>query len=354
MASKLEKPPQKAVDPVEEFLSQLPYPMLGLDEKRRLTSRNFSDTVNIHTPRKQASIDPLLSSADRKRLDSLADGEETVVELRGESTRSAIVARRRDGYLVALRDLTATLASKLARRGCEPPPFFRLTVGQIDRMRTQKDLSDEDLRTLRRNIKRMVRCNLELGMYLRFTEDLAEKTPLCDATAQLQRLLATALRMLNPNGFRPSVKLHDAPQYVRAASDELCYAAATLLSVAAEHTRSREFFQVRSDIFDDEYIFSVCFEPAFGEELRGLVLSGDYESGLETVCGGLFFDLLVLKKLAECNGWRFAVGRDGESEDVLRMMLLFPCTRSDALRLEEPSDCEPLLRLLLLPVLLPD
>ena len=134
MASKLEKPPQKAADSVEEFLSQLPYPMLGLDEKRRLTSRNFSDTVNIHTPRKQASIDPLLSSADRKKLDSLEDGEETVVELRGESTRSAIVARRRDGYLVALRDLTATLASKIARRGCEPPPFFRLTVGQIDRM----------------------------------------------------------------------------------------------------------------------------------------------------------------------------------------------------------------------------
>ncbi len=353
MASKLEKPPRKAADPVEEFLKQLPYPMLGLDEKRRLTSRNFSDTVNIQTPRKQASIDPMLSSADRKKLESLEYGEETVIELRGESTRSAIVSRRRDGYLVALRDLTASLASKLARRGCDPPPFFRLTVEQIDRMRTQKVLSEEDLRTLRRNMKRMVRCNLELSMYLRFTEALTEKTPLCDATEQLRRLLATAIKMLTPNGFRPSVKLLDTPQYVRASADELCYAAATLLSIAAEHTRSR-IFNIRSDLFDDEYIFSVCFEPAFGEELRRLVLSGDYESGLETVCGSLFFDLLVLKKLAGLNGWRFAVGRDGESGDVLRMMLLFPCTRSDALRLEEPLDLEPLLRFLLLPAFLPD
>lgn len=343
----MEQKKQVKENTLSEGWQQLPYPAYRLDKEGKFISRNKAANPRILPIRMRSAIDRYLSGADRKRVEALQVGEETLVDIQFFGAHGAIVYRCRDGYWVAMRDLITHLLNCVQQSGREIPPFFTSIEQQIQSLREEKEQFPRELKLLRENFRRMLRYHSEMTMYLHYTGEPLEPCEVCEITSPLAGMLESAEKVLRPNGFRPGIQLEEKPVYVRGDTQEIRYAAALMVACAAEHLRDKQHFSIHSRVFGEEYLFSVLFEPLPEGKLYHTLLTGRYEEGLSSAFGTLFFQLLLLKTLATANGWRFSAVNEGNREGFLRMTLALPLTDRRPLQLNETPDPLPLLKLLL-------
>ena len=338
---------QKKKNVLSQELQQLPYPAFRLDEKGTFLYRNKAANPRILPIRMRSMIDRYLSCADRKRIENLQVGEEVSVDFQFFGTHGAIVYRCADGYWIAMRNLITYLLTFVQQSWKAMPPFFSVIDQQIRSLRAESEQLPEELHILRENFRNMLRYHTEMTMYLHYTSDKLEPGSVCEVTAPLKGLLIRAEKVLRPNGFRPSIQTAEGPVFVSGEEEKICYATALMIACEAEHLRDQRHLSIQSVKLEDEYLFSVLFEPLPEGELYRTVLSGEYEEGLSSAFGTLFFQLLLLKNLASANGWRFSVVNAGCREGFLRMTLALPLTHKRPLLLNEAPDPLPLVKLLL-------
>lgn len=338
---------QKTEESRSEGLEQLPYPAYQLDEKGRFISRNKAVNRRLFPIRLLSKLDRYLSRADQKRVRDLQVGEEVSVDLQYLGTHSAIVYRCVDGYWIAMRDLITHLLACVRQNGNEMPPFFTDIDQQIRDLHAKEEQNPEDLHILRDNYRHMLRYQTEMTLYLQCLEHHPEPDDVCEVTAPLNHLFIRAEKVLRPNGFRPDVRLAEGPVNVSGKADDIRYAVALMIACAAEHLRDRQHFSIFSNVLEGEYYFSILFEPLLEGELYRKVVSGRYEEGLSSAFGTLFFQLLLLSRLANANGWHFSVVNAGDREGFLRMTLALPVANRKPLCFNEVSDPLPLVKILL-------
>lgn len=338
---------QKAENNLPKEIQQLPYPAYRLDEKGAFISRNKAANPRLLPIRMRSMIDRYLSCADRKRVEKLHVGEEVQVDIQLIGTYGAIIYRCADGYWIAMRNLITHLLTCVQQSGGEMPPFFSSIDQQIRSLHAEEEQLPEELHVLRENFRSTLRYHTEMTMYLHYTSDQLEPGKVCEVTAPLKGLLTRAEKILRPNGFRPTVQIAEGPVWVSGEAEEIRYAAALMIACAAEHLRDQRHLSIQGVKLGEEYLFSVIFEPLPEGELYRTILSGQYEEGLSSAFGTLFFQLLLLKNLASVNGWRFSVVNAGNREGFLRMTLALPLTDKRPLLLNEASDPLPLVKILL-------
>lgn len=331
----------------ENGLRRLPYAAFELDEARKFVSRSGVAASRLVPIRMKSLLDRYLSSTDRKRIAELSIGEEMLIDLPPLGSHGAIIQRHPNGYWIAIRDLTVHLLSSIQVRGENTPSFFDVVEKQMQSLYTDGDFLTEDQRILRRNCRQLLRCYIEIASYLHYTVEKFASDEISEVTTPINGLLNCAKKLLRPNGFRPSIRSVEQPVYVCGSSDEIRYAVATMITSAAEHLRDKQNFSIHCSVLEREYLVSILFEPLLGGELYRTLLSGRYEDGLSSPYANLFFELLLLRKTAEANGWRFSVVNAGLSEGFLRMTLALPITDERPLLLNEAPDSMPLLELLL-------
>lgn len=340
-------PGKKKEHTLSDQLQQLPYPAFELNEQGRFISRNKTVNPRLVPIRMQTAIDTYLSAADRKRLEELPVGMEALIDLQQLGPHGAIALRQPNGYLIAMRNLTAHLLNSLQQRGTDAPSFFSGVEQQIHSLYTNGDGLPKELRVLRKNFRKMLRYHLDMTMYLHYTGDTLAPSETFEAATLINSLLNHACRLLRPNGFRSELQTVEGPVFVHGSADELRYAVATMVASAAEHLRETHRLSILSSVLEQEYLVSVLFEPLFEGALYQAALSGRFEEGLSTAYANLFFVLRLLRKLAESNGWRFSIANAGHSEGFLRMTLALPLAEEQPLLFNEPPDSLPLLELLL-------
>lgn len=326
---------------------QLPYAAFELDEARKFVSRSGVAAPRLLPIRMRSLLDHYLTCTDRKRIAELPIGEETLIDLPPLGSHGAIIRRHPNGYWIAIRDLTVHLLSCIQVRGDQVPSFFDIVEGQMQSLYADGDLLPEDQRVLRRNCRQLLRCYIEIASYLHYTVEKFSSNEISEVTTPVNGLLDCAKSLLRPNGFRPGIRSVKQPVYVRGSSNEIRYAVATMLISAAEHLRDKQNFSIHCTVLEREYLVSILFEPLLEGKLYRTLLSGRYEDGLSSPYANLFFELLLLRKTAEANGWRFSVVNAGLSEGYLRMTLALPITDERPLLLNEAPDSMPLLELLL-------
>lgn len=338
---------QNSKNALSQELQQLPYPAYLLDEEGTFISRNKAANPRLLPIRMRSMIDRYLSCADRKRVEKLNVGEEVPVDIQFIGTHGAIVYRCADGYWIAMRNLIAHLLTCVQQSGKEMPPFFSAIEQQISGLHAEGERLPEELHVLRENFRNTLRYHTEMTMYLHYTSEQLEPGKVCEVTAPLKGLLTRAEKFLRPNGFRPNIQTVEGPVFVNGEAEEIRYATALMIACAAEHLRDQRHLSMQSVKLEEEYLFSVLFEPLPEGELYRVILSGEYEKGLPSAFGTLFFQLLLLKNLANAKGWRFSVVNAGNREGFLRMTLALPLTDRRPLRLSEAQDPLPLLKVLL-------
>lgn len=338
---------QETKNALSEELQWLPYPAFVLNEEGQFISRNKAANPRLLPIRMRSMIDRYLSCADRKRLERLQVGEEILVDVQYSGTHGAIVYRCEDGYWIAMRNLIVHLMACVQQSGKEMPPFFSSLEQQLRNLQTGQELLPEEQHAMQRNFRHMLRYHTEMTMYLHYTADTLEKGGTSEITAPLNGLMASAERILRPNGFRPNIQMENGPYHVLGSADVIRYAAALMIACAAEHLRDKRHLSIQSNVLGEEYLFSVLFEPLPEGELYRTILSGNYEEGLSSAFGTLFFQLLLLKNLASINGWRFSVVNAGSREGFLHMILALPLTDRHPLRFHEASNPLPLMKLML-------
>lgn len=334
-------------DALSKGLQQLPYPAFGVNEEGKFISRNKAANPRLIPIRMRSMLDRYLSGADQKRIEALQVGEETLIDLQYFCAHGAIIYRCTDGYWIAMRDLTAHLLACVRQSGEEVPPFFSAIEQQIRSLHDKQEQLPKELRVLRENFRHMLRYHTEMAMYLHYTVEKLEPGTVCEVTSPLGGLLTCANKILRPNGFRAEIQSAEGPVYVCGTVDEIRYAAALMIACAAEHLRDRRHFAIHSQVLGEEYIFSVLFEPLLEGKLYRTALSGRYEEGLSSAFGTLFFQLLLLSRLANANGWRFSVVNAGNAEGFLRMTLALPLTDERPLLLNEIPNPLPLMKMML-------
>lgn len=338
---------QETKDAFSEGLKQLPYPAFGLDEKGTFVSRNKAANPRIFPIHLRTKIDRFLSGADQKRLEALQVGEEALIDVHFFGTHGTIVYRCRDGYWLAMRDLTTHLMACAQQNGKDIPPFFSAVEQQIRELQAKQEQFPEELHALRNNFQHMLRYHTEMTMYLHYTAEKQEQGGVCEVTSPLDGLITCAHKILHPNGFRPEIQFTEGPVYVCGGTDEIRYTAALMIACAAEHLRDRRHFAIHGRVLEEEYLFSVEFEPLLEGKLYQTALSGRFEEGLSSAFGTMFFQLLLLSRLANANGWRFSVVNAGNREGFLRMTLALPLTEQRPLLLNEIPDPLPLMKMTL-------
>lgn len=147
--------------------------------------------------------------------------------------------------------------------------------------------------------------------------------------------------------------LQDKPTFIQASADDVRYAVATLLSVAAENTFDGRI-RVESRTIENNYLFKIIFEPRVDDLTYDGMLAGYYSGDLlQSVHGNMFFDLLLVQMLAEGSCWDFCVEEEGCSRGVIGMSLYIPLSEVEPLLLNSPVDSSTLLDTMLVNVLGP-
>ncbi len=335
----------------EEDLDLLPYPAFLLNQDRLVTFRNKTVNTRLIPIRIHSRIDRYLSKHDRQKLIDLPIGQEIFVDMQMPDSYGAIVLRQKDGYCLAMRNITAHMIRHISDMAIHVPSFFGDVENQICNLRLATFRTPEEMRLVRRNYNRALRYQAEIATYFRITAGKLDHDTISEISTPVNTMLDCATKLLRPNGFRLSVLKTEAPVFARAAADDVRYAIATLLSIATENLRD-ERLRTECHILEGEYLISVTFEPLFDDQTYQGILSGYYrEELLDSPYRNMFFDLLLVQMLAETSRWRFSVTEAGCSKGVLCMILAIPLAEQQPLMLNSPPDSMPLLEMQLVNVL---
>lgn len=336
-----------------EDIDLLPYPVYYLDEKRLIIRRNKNADPGRLSVHVRAKLDKYISAQDRKRVMELKVGEEIFVDLFFDSAYGALVMRLENGFLVALRNITAHMMRYVAELNIKLPTFFSNVVGQIESLRLATIHSKDELRRVRRQYYKAIRYQTCLAHYFENTSGKYRRETVSEVTTPIKTMLDVAVNKLRPNGIDLYIHMQNENSFVKASAEDVRYAVATLLSVAAENTYDGRI-RIESASLEGEYLFKIIFEPRVDEQTYKGILSGYYGGEmLQSVYGNTFFDLLLVQMLAEGNHWNFNIKEDGCSRGVLGMFLYIPLSDEKPLDLNCPPDSLPLLEIMLVNVLGP-
>ncbi len=331
----------------------LPYPAYFMNENRIIVRRNKNAAPSRLAIMVRAKIDKYISNQDKKRIMALDIGEEIFVDLFFEPAYGAIICRVENGYLLAVRNVTAHMMQYIRNIIKNMPSFFENIEGQIESLRLAAFRSREEMVKVRHQYYKVLRYQNAVARYF---ENIAGKNTndeICEITTSMNNLLNEAATKLRPNGVALSLRQPSHNVYVKASPKDLRYAAACLLSIAAENTYDGRI-RVESTTFEGEYMFKIVFEPRVDDQTYDGMLGGYYSGELlSTMHGNVFFDLLLVQMLAEKSGWNFSVTEVGCSRGVLGMTLFIPLDREDLTILNSPPDTSSFLEMMLVNVLGP-
>jgi len=331
----------------------LPYPAYYLNENRVVIRRNKNAVPSRLAILVRARIDKYISVQDKKRIIDLQVGEEIFVDLFFEPAYGAIVCRIENGYLVAVRNITAHMMQYIRKITSHAPTFFGNIGSQIENLRLASFRSREEMTKVRRQYYKVMRYQTALAYYFQNIAGRNKRESVCEITTSLNTMLTDAANKLRPNGVDLVLRQPTNFIYVKAAADDLRYSAATLLSIAAENTYNGRI-RVESMSLEGDYMFKIIFEPRVDDETYDGMIEGYYGGELlGSVHGNVFFDLLLVQMLAEKNDWHFSVAEIGCSRGVLAMSLFIPIVGEEPEMLNCPPDTAPLLEMMLVDVLGP-
>jgi len=331
----------------------LPYPAYYLNEKRIVVRRNKNAVPSRLAILVRARIDKYVSVQDSKRIIDLKVGEEIFVDLFFEPAYGAIICRIENGYLVAVRNITAHMMQYIRRLTGQIPPFFGNIGSQIESLRLATFRSRDEMTKVRHQYYKVMRYQTALAYYFENIAGRDKRESVCEITTSMNNMLIDAANKLRPNGV--DLVLHQPSKYiyVKASADDLRYAAATLLSIAAENTYNGRI-RVESMALEGDYMFKIIFEPRVDDLAYDGMIKGYYGGELlGTAYGNVFFDLLLVQMLAEKSGWNFSVTEIGCSRGVLGMSLFIPTVGEEPEMLNCPPDTSTLLEMMLVNILGP-
>lgn len=336
--------------PTKKELDLFPYPAVLLNDKRILTGRNQHVNTRILPLRVGVRFDRYLSRQDQQRLANLPIGGELFLDIRMPNVYGAIALRAEDGYLIALRDITAHMMRYVNDLTTNSVHFFGDLNEQVDTLQQVAARETDMFRQIRRNCRRTLRCQMELATYFRVTAGDLRKDQFCEVTELVHSVLSCAVKLLRPNGITLMDHLpKNSPSIiVRANFEDLRYAIAAMLSVAMTSLAGSQI-TVDCHHTESQYTILMGFEPLISQQTLEQMLSGYYRGEvLNGMNRDLFFDLLLLQMLAETSGWHFYIHESGCSGGVLDMILSVPIEASEhPLMLRQPYDDSGLLDLFL-------
>ena len=336
-----------------EDIELLPYPAYYLNENRIIVRRNKNASPSKIAVMVRARIDKYVSKNNQKRIIALEIGEEIFVDLFYEPAYGAIICRIENGYLMAIRNITAHMLQYISKVMKAIPPFFGNMTGQIESLRLATYQSREEMVKVRHQYNKVLRYQTALARYFDTVSGKEHRNDVCEITTSMNHLLDEAARKLRPNGVDLRLRQTFEHIYIKASSDDLRYAAACLLSIAAENTYDGRI-RVESMAIEGEYMFRIVFEPRVDDMTYDGILGGYYGGELlSTAHGHVFFDLLLVQMLAEKCGWYFSVTEVGCSRGVLSFSLFVPIAEEEPFALNCPPDTAPFLEMMLVNVLGP-
>lgn len=336
-----------------EDIDLLPYPAYFLNEDRVVIHRNKNAKPSRLAVRVRSRIDNYISVQDKKRIIALKVGEEIFVDLFFEPAYGAIICKVANGYLVAVRHITAHMMSHITKIAKYIPPFFSNIMGQIESLRLATFQSREEMVKVRHQYFKVLRYQTTMARYFEYIAGKYSRDKVCEISTPMLNLLNEAAAKLRPNGVDLSLHVMLENVYVKASSYDFRYAVASLLSVAAENTFDGRI-RIESTVIEGEYLFKIVYNPRVDDQTYDGMLEGYYGGELlNTIHGNLFFDLLMVQMLAEGSGWKFSINEVGCSRGVLSMSLFVPLAEEDPSLLNCAPDSQALLEMMLVNVLGP-
>lgn len=327
-------------DTAEGVLDALPYPAFLLDDKRIIVYRNKASRLRSFHIRMGARIDGYATKKAAEKIRLLEVGEELFFDLTEENCYGAVIHRFETGYWVAIRTITAHMANYVAELAMKLPNFFTEALGQSASIHPS---SKEELTRARLRYNRVARYQNALAAYFAVTAGKLTRDSVVELTGNVHPILDCAVRFLRPNGVNLSVKQTDRFATAAGSAGLIRFAAATLLSIAAENTADGRV-KAETKTMDGEFVLRVTFEPDLDDDTLSKLLTCYYggellESAYRDVC----FDLLLIQMVAERMGWKFGVSPVGCASDLLALTLYIPTEEKEAPALNCPFDPMPLL-----------
>lgn len=176
-----------------EDIDLLPYPVYFLNEGRLLLRRNKnadSGRITIHL---RAKLDKYISGRDCKRVMELSVGEEIFVDLFFDSVYGAFVLRLENGYLLALRNVTAHMMRYVSELAIRIPSFFCNVEGQIENLRLANIRSQEEMKRVRHQYRKVIRYQISIAHYFESTSGRYKRDRISEIVTPVKLLLDTAI-----------------------------------------------------------------------------------------------------------------------------------------------------------------
>lgn len=344
--------PQTQVDAfTAEDIDLLPYPAFLLDDNRVIIARNKASKMRTYNIYVRSKIDRHIPRKMISDISSMEPGDELFLDLELENTYGAILHRFREGYILAIRTITAYMMKYVSELAMKLPKFFSNVDRQIVNLRMAQFRTPDELVTVRKRHNQVLRYQTSIATYFALTSGKMPKGNISEISMPINNLIEGAARILRPNGVVASTNLHEMFAFVNGSADLIRYAVATMISVAAENV-ARGHFRIETKSMEGDFIVRVSFEHMMDEELlRGF--TSEYYCGdlLSGPYADAFFDLLLIQMLSEVCGWKFSVGISGLYNNLLALTLYVPITHDEPFLLNSPTDSMPLLEMQLVNIL---
>lgn len=313
----------------EDDLQLLRYPALLLNEALVVTGRNRP--CAMFPIRKSCKITRYLFSRDILRLQKMTTGQVIRISLNVDGVYLVFAKKLGEGYLLALRTITALVWEKVGEKAAMLPTGNERIGDQLNVLRSSAESGSETEKTLRKNFLHTLRFQMVTANLLsaKMRSDL--HPAVYELNGQVSVLMDESILLLKNAGFLPTYHPSDKPSYARIDVDALRFAVTELLVVSSETAIGGKVV-VDSATGMDEFTVRFSFEPLMDDELYEGILSGEYSGELlRGAYSDVFFDLFLAQMICERNGWDFRVRSSGES-GVACLTVAIPTSNADALQ----------------------